>query len=393
MGTSSVPFEGLGFFRWVEEDQEYKHNAVTYNGVVKVLGQEESIGEFWSMVKKMASEGHDLDIEAYIKVSRQLQDSNMMKDAVELYELMMDSQYKPPVNSFLVILRNLSIANTPDLSLVFRVVKKFEAMGNTLSKSEYDRIHRTLCNAGEFDKVEKIVETMRSAGFKPDNVTYSQLVFGLSKAKKLKEACKVLDEMEARGCVPNIVTWSYIIQGLLKAGEFDTALTSLKMMKVKECAADANLLGVLVHSLCSNERAKAAYTLFVEMVEKDDIKPQQTTYKHLIEILVGEGKLKEAFKLLTLMKDGSFPVFTKPFVSFISKRGTAKDACELLKVIRFTKFPPFIIYFQVVESFVKEGRRFEAKDFLYKCPIYIRKSNDILRLLRVPKTDNLAAAS
>ncbi|XP_043726081.1 pentatricopeptide repeat-containing protein At3g48250, chloroplastic [Telopea speciosissima] len=374
------PLKALGFFRWAANHLGYKHSTVTYNAILRVLGWVESIEEFWNMVREMKEAGHEIDLDTYIKLSRQFQKSKMIKDAVELYELMMDGPYKPSIQNCSMLLRHISLAGTPDLDLVFRVVKKYEAAGHPLSKSVYDGIHRSLTSVGKFDEAEKILETMKNAGYEPDNITYSQLVYGLCKAGRLEEACKTLDEMEARDCVPDLKTWTILIQGHCMAGEVDEALTCFTKMIGKNCDADADLLEVLVNGLCSKNKLDGAYALITEMVDKARLRPWQATYKFLIQSLLGQGKLEEALKILILMKKHNFPPFQEPFVQYIAKFGTVEDAKEFLKALSVKAYPSLSAYVNVFTSFFKEGRDSEAQDLLYKCPHHIRKHTDILNL-------------
>ncbi|KAJ0105176.1 hypothetical protein Patl1_18139 [Pistacia atlantica] len=236
----NYPFKALSFFNWVGEYLGSEHNTIMYNAILRVLARYDSKEEFWSVVEVMKNVGHEMDMDTYIKISRQFHKCKMMEDALE----------------------------NPDLALVFRVAKKYEATGNFLSKPVYDGIHRSLTSVGRFDEAEKIVKVMKNAGYEPDNVTYSQLVFGLCKARRFEEACKVLDEMEENGCIPDIKTWTILIKGHCIANEVDQALMCFAKMVEKNIDADADLLEVLINGFLGQKRVKGAYELLVGMVEK-----------------------------------------------------------------------------------------------------------------------------
>ncbi|KAL6177523.1 hypothetical protein ACLB2K_049049 [Fragaria x ananassa] len=374
------PLKALRFFRWVEQCAGYEHNSVTYNGMALVLGQASSIGEFWSVIEEMKVSGQELDLDTYIKLSRQFQKSKMVEDAVKLYELMMDGPYKPSVQDVSMLLRSISANERPDMSLVFRVVKKFDSAGFTLSKAVYDGIHRSLTNLGRFDEAEDTLIAMRNAGFEPDNITYSQVVFGLCKAKKLDEACKLLDDMEENGCVPDIKTWTILIQGHCAANEIDKALNCFTKMMEKECKADADLLDVLINGLIKQAKVDGAYRLLIEMLNTAHVRPWQATFKNLIQNLLGARKLEEAMELLCLMKKQGYPPYPEPFVGYISKFGSVEDASEFFKALSVKEYPSSAAYVHVFKSFFKEGRHSEAKDLLYKCPHHIRKLGEVRKL-------------
>ncbi|GMP33876.1 hypothetical protein CsSME_00007002 [Camellia sinensis var. sinensis] len=387
------PLKTLRFFKWVSECLGFEHNSVTYNAIARVLGQGDSIAEFWSTVREMKGLGHEMDIDTYIKISRQFQKNKMLKDAVELYELMMDSPYKPLVQDCSVLLRTIAVSGSPDMDLVFRVVKKHEAAGNSLTKSNYDGIHRSLTSIGRFDEAEKIVEAMKNAGYEPDNITYSQLVFGLCKARRLEEACKVLDVMEASRCVPDLKTWTILIQGHCAANEVDKALFCFAKMMEKNFDADGDLLDVMISGFLSQNRIDGANKLLVEMVSKVHLRPWQATYKNLIQKLLEIKKLEEALNLLHLMKKHNYPPFPEPFVQYISKFGVVEDAVDFLKALTVKEHPSVSAYLHVFKAFFQEGRHSEAKDLLYKCPHHIRKHVAICSLFGSAKSSSAATAA
>ncbi|XP_022857776.1 pentatricopeptide repeat-containing protein At3g48250, chloroplastic, partial [Olea europaea var. sylvestris] len=361
------------FFKWIGERLGFEHNAVTYNGILRVLCWEESIQEFWSIVTEMKSAGFEIDLDTYIKVLRQFQKNKMLRDSVELYEHMMDSPFKPSVKECSMLLRSISTFHPPDLDLVFRVVNKYEAAGHSLSKTLYDGIHRSLTSLGRFDEAEKIVEAMRNAGYEPDNITYSQLVFGFCKARRFEEARELLDVMEEYGCKPDIKTWTILIQGHCMGNEVDKALLCFAKMMEKNFEADADLLDVLIKGFLSQQRTAGAHKLLVELVNKARLRPWQATYKNLIQKLLGERKLEEALDLLRLMKKHNYPPFAEPFVHHISKFGTVDNAWEFLMALSVKEYPSVSAYKHIFESFFNEGRQSEAKDLLYKCPHHVRK--------------------
>ncbi|KAK8933931.1 Pentatricopeptide repeat-containing protein [Platanthera zijinensis] len=376
----NYPQKALDFFAWSSKMPDYRHGSIARNAMARVLGREESIDSFWSLVKGMKPEGHDMDIDTYVKITRQFLKRNMMKDAVELYEFMMDGPYKPAIQDCGMLLRQISLSPIPDIELVFRAVKKYESAGYSLSKVVYDGIHRSLTSTAKFEESMEIMKKMRQEGYEPDNITYSQLVYGLCKAKRFDDACKILDEMEAGGCPPDLKTWTVLIQGYCSAGEVDGALECLTKMIEKNCDADADLVEVLVKGLCGKNRTKSAYTLMVEMINEARVKPWQATFKYLIEELLEAGMLEEASKLLGLMKSYNFPPFGRPFVGYISKCGTVEDAEEYLKILSGKTCPSPATYVNLFKAFFEQGRYAEAQNLLFKCPHHIRKHAEISKL-------------
>ncbi|PON96744.1 Tetratricopeptide-like helical domain containing protein [Trema orientale] len=377
---TKYPSKAARFFHWVNQRPGYKHNSVTYNAFAWTLcGLDENKG-FWRVIEEMKGTGHEMDINTYRKISRQLQKHKMMEDAVKLYEYAMDGPYKPSVQDCCCLLRSISVSYNPDLNLVFRVFSKVECTGYTIPKTVYDWIHRSLTSAGRFDKAEKIVNIMRNAGYEPDNITYSQVVFGLCKARRLEEASKMLVKMEESGCSPDVKTWTVLIRGYCVAGEIDEALDFLLKMMEKNLNVDADLLNVLINGFLGQRKIEAAYNFLIEMINKLGLRPLQETYRKLTEKLLEVRKLEEALDLLQLMMKQEYQPWPDPFSHYISKFGTVEDATEFLKALTLKEYPSPSAYAHVFRSFLREGRHSEANDLLNKCPHHIRQDYEICRL-------------
>ncbi|KAL1222112.1 Pentatricopeptide repeat-containing protein [Cardamine amara subsp. amara] len=375
------PLKALAFFHWVGGSSSgYQHSTITYNAALRVLARPNSVAEFWNVVDEMKTAGHEVDLDTYIKVSRQFQKSRMMTEAVKIYEFMMDSPFKPSIQDCSLLLRSLSAGPNPDLDLVFRVSRKYESSGNSLSKAVYDGIHRSLTSVGRFEEAEEIVKAMKNAGYEPDNITYSQLVFGLCKAKRLEEAREVVDKMEAQGCFPDIKTWTILIQGHCKNSELDKAFACFANMLEKGFDIDSDLLDVLVDGFLSQNRIEGACKFLMEMVRNANVKPWQSTYKTLIDKLLEIKKGEEALDLLQMMKKQNYPAYAEAFDGYLAKFGTLEDAKKFLDVLSSKESPSFAAYFHVIEAFYREGRLSDAQNLLFICPHHFKTHPKITEL-------------
>ncbi|KAF9603231.1 hypothetical protein IFM89_034564 [Coptis chinensis] len=199
-------------------------------------------------------------------------------------------------------------------------------MGQPLTKSVYDGIHRSLTAVGRFDEAEKVLDTMRNAGYEPDN-TLTATVFGFCKAGRM-------EDREAQGYILDFRTWTLLIQRHCLAGEIDQALNFFTEMLEKNFDADPNLLEALVNGMCSKERVDGAYSLVIEMVEKF---------------------------------------------------GTVDVADEFLAALTIKEDPSTATYSHAVKSFCKEGRQSKARDLPERCPHHIRKDGGIAIFFSSPK--------
>ncbi|XP_078434927.1 pentatricopeptide repeat (PPR) superfamily protein [Wolffia australiana] len=376
------PLLALGFFRWAEQRPGYSHGSSAYNQMARVLGWEGTIDKFFDLAMEMKKLGHEIDFDTYVKISRRFQKCKLLEPAVQLYELMMDGPYKPSVQDCGLLLRRIAMADPPELELVSRVVQKFESQGNSLTKSVYDGIHRSLTSAGRFKEADQIMEKMKASGFEADNITYSQLVHGLCKAGKVDEARAVVEEMESMGCVPDLKTWTVLIKGHLDVAvepELDGSLSLLADMVGRGRKPDGQLVDCVVTGLCRHGRGSAAYALVLEM-DKAGVRPWQATFKLLIENCLGRGQLEEALKLLRRMRELKYPPYGDPVAAYIAKVGTMEDALEFFRSMSGKSSPSSSIHLKIFRGLFKEGRFGEARDLLFRCPHHIRKHKDVAKL-------------
>lgn len=375
------PEMALEFFKWSGRQTYFKHSASTYNAMINLVGSNKYIDYFWILIDDMGHEGYQMDIKTYIKVIRRFLKRKMMKDAVDLFIWMMhNGESKPSAQNCSTVLHELSLFSSPDVDLVFKVVKAFRDGGGYLDKAIYDGIHRSLSSSGRFDEAEDVVNVMRKAGFVPDNITYSQLVYGLCKAGRLDEGCKILEKMNGLGCIPDLKTWTILIDGHCRAGKVDKALSCFRQMLENGCQADYEVLAILVNAFCNQNRVEDAYSILCQMIEEKIVKPSQATFKELLKKLTHAGKLPEALKVFDLMKNEGFPPFVDPFYEIYAKSETVDRALDFLSKLRRKRLAPVKAYVSMLDAFCKAGKQIEAQDLLYKCPHHVRSNAEVLSL-------------
>ncbi|XP_077237552.1 pentatricopeptide repeat-containing protein At3g02490, mitochondrial-like [Tasmannia lanceolata] len=382
------PMKALMFFRWVEENRSLKHDAKTYNAMARLLVREDCIGEFWAAVNEMMNARLEMEMSTYIMASGWFYKRKMVKEAVDLYEFMMEGSDKPPVQDCLFLLRKIVSCKETDMDLFSRVISIFAAGGNILTKSTFDGVLKSLTGAGKLGECDGILKAMEKGGFVANSSVHSQVVLGLCKAESLDEACKFVD-----GCNSGIKPWESLIQGLCGATAVDMASSWFQKMVDRESAAKVGCaFEVLVKRFCHQDRPQDACKILSEMVDGKQLQPWHTTYKILIEKLLGEGFLKEALSLLGLMKKDGFPPFIDPFIVYISKSGSEDDAMSFLKAMTVKRFPSTTVFLRIFEAILRAGRHNVAHNLLSKCPGYIRGHADVLNLFCSMKPKEAAAA-
>ncbi|XP_074316360.1 pentatricopeptide repeat-containing protein At3g48250, chloroplastic-like [Silene latifolia] len=373
-GLWEQPLKALRFFEWIGSCGGYEHGSVTYNAMTEVLARAETVGEFWDFVKEMRLKGHHIDIYIYLRICKSLP----RKDAVELFELMMDGPYKPSLSQVKSLLSRISNKEDPNPDLVYRVANKFVGAGNAPTKFLYDVAHRALCKLGKFDEAKKIVEDMRKLGYKPDNFTYHQKIIDLCRSNRFDEACKVPEQMEVEGCVPNVNTWTLLIEGHCKGLQMAQALSCLAKMKEKNFRPDPQTLLVLLNGFLSENKVLDAYKFFTEFIKTERrAQPSHDTYNLMIEKLMEAGKLEEAFQVLGVMKESKIRVLPGPIIRYIAKCGLVDDAKRLLMVLSPNDTSYIPGYKNIIQAFYEQGRYSEVNDLINASPLCVREHEAI----------------
>ncbi|CAI0387155.1 unnamed protein product [Linum tenue] len=375
------PNKALIFFRWIDESGLFTHDQGSYNAIARVLGREDCIDRFCKVTDEMKSKGYEMEDETFAKVLGRFAKRKLHNEVVDLYEFAMAGVNKPPLSCCVFILRKIAAAKQLDMVLFSRVMKIYTGAGNALTDSMLDSVLKSLTTAGRYEECNKVLKEMKECGFTASGNLQGKIAFKLGSSHKKNEANAFL---EAFGSCIEKKAWVPLIKGHCASGDLETASACFQQMasKLGICNTASYAFELLASAYCSKDQATEACSLLHQCVKENQLKPFQTTYKLLIsKSLVQEGGFKDAVSLLDSMRSHGFPPFVDPFISYLSKNGTADDGVIFLKSITASKkFPSTPMVLQVFEAILKSGRRSAAQDLLSKCPGYIREHADVLNL-------------
>ncbi|OAY69510.1 Pentatricopeptide repeat-containing protein, mitochondrial [Ananas comosus] len=388
------PKKASTFFRWVEGNPSFAPDGRVYNAMARVLGREDCIDEFWGILRKLRNLGYELEKETYIKVSDRFHKWKMLAAAVDLFKFAMAGSDKPSVHDFVFLLKKIVVSDDLDLNLISTVVRTFINGGHSIKGSVFDTVLKSLKSVGKLGECDKVLKAMEEGGFAPDSYVHEKVVIGLCNAGRLEEALQYLDNVEQAGYKLDSKTWEILVQKHSLAGDLDKALSCFNKMLERKGSGDVGCaFEVLVNGFCQKNKAKEACKILEKMVTKKNVKPWHSTYKFLIERLIRQGGIKEAFTLLGLMKSHGFPPFIDPFIDYICKSGSVEDAMGFIQAMTVKEFPSRTVFLRLFEGLFKEGRHDVAHGLLHKCPGSIRNHADILDLFYAMKSDGVTAAA
>ncbi|KAA0039407.1 pentatricopeptide repeat-containing protein [Cucumis melo var. makuwa] len=388
------PAKAYIFFLWIGETGMFKHDEQTYNAMARVLGREDCIDRFWKVVDEMKNQGYKMEMETFAKVLGRFCKRRMIEEAVNLYVFAMTVGNKPSEDCLTFLLKKIAVSEHFDLDLFSRALKIFSESGNVLKDSMVFAVLKSLSSVGRTGEFNEVLNVMIEYGYVFSGGLKRKIAYRLSRKGKSDEANDFMNNLEASGCNPDNKTWASLIEGHCAAGDLDKASDCIhKMVEKGGVPSAAYALDLIVNGYCRKKRETDASHLLFDLVDKNQLKPRHSTYKTLINKLLLCGEFKDALKLLGLMRNHEFPPFIEPFISYVSKSGTADDALEFLKGMTSKKFPSTTVVLQLFEAFFQAGRHGDAQDLLSNCPRYIRNHADVLDLFCSMKPVEAAASA
>ncbi|CAL9079813.1 unnamed protein product [Musa acuminata var. zebrina] len=390
--TSQHPEKALLLMEQVENRTSLKIDGGVYNAMARILGRKDCINEFQDLLRKMRDQGHELELKTYIKVSHWFHQRKMLAEVADLYEFAMSGTVKPPPQDFLFLLKKIVLSKDLDLDLITRVVRIFVEDGNSIKRSVFGGVLKSLRSVGRLGECDKVLTAMEQGGFVADSSVHDRVVIGLCDAGRSDGAFKYLDNIENEGYSLDVKTWTYLVKKHSVAGELEQALSCFKVMTERRGGENVGCaFEELMKGFCQKDKIKDAHKVLNEMVTKRNVQPWHSTYKFLIEMFINQGYLKESFSLLEPMKSHGFPPYIDPYISYMSKSGTVDDAMGFLKAMTVKEFPSRTVFMRVFETLLKAGRHDVAHGILSKSPGSVRNQADVLDLFYSVKPDDASA--
>lgn len=390
----SNPEKALMFFEWVKDQQLFNIDGTVYNAIAKVLGREDRMEEFWSVLHQMRNAGCRMEKHMYSTVMDSLHKRKMISATVDLYEFAITDPGKLAAGDFLHLLKKIVVSKDLDINLISRVVSIFINSGNKVKHSTFNGVLESLTRVGRLAECGNILKSMEEGGFEADDSIHSQVIGGLCSAGRFDAACEYVKTLEKNGSTPNSKSWVSLVKNHALCGEVDKAGSCFhEMVEKKGCERDkGRAFHILVDALCKKNRGMDAFEVLKEMIEKKNFRPMHCSYKFLIKNFVNQGRMKEAVYLLELMREQQFTPFVEPFITHMASSGSVDDAMGFLNVMYDKKLPSTAIFIRLFTVLMESGRHKVANDILSKSPVCVQKHADILDIFDSLKTNEVTLA-
>ncbi|CAN7099250.1 unnamed protein product [Brassica rapa subsp. narinosa] len=232
-------------------------------------------------------------------------------------------------------------------------------------------------------------------------VGYNYVLEALRENGKFDEALKLFESMKKEHKPPrrlalNLGSFNVVVNGYCGEGKFEEAMEVFRGMGEFRCSPDTLSFNNLMNQLCGNGLLAEAEKLYIEMDDKNKVKPDEYTYGLLMDTCFKEGKIDEGaayYKTLAesslrpnlavynrlqdqLVKSGKLDDARSFFVMMVSRLKMDDDAYkfimrafseagrldEMLKIVAVMLDEDTVRVSEEIQEFVKEELRKEGRE-------------------------------
>nr|XP_011462244.1 PREDICTED: pentatricopeptide repeat-containing protein At1g62670, mitochondrial-like [Fragaria vesca subsp. vesca] len=326
--------------------------------------------------------------------------NNQVPEAERIFTKYFEAgQCEPTVVSFTILIKGLcKVGNN---SAAVCLLTKMHQNGFAPNTVSYNTVIDGLCKSSEIDEASRLFREMIDRGVIPDVYTYTSLIQGLCveglhfqvsvlwtemvrqgvklnvftfsamidslcKEKKVKEAQALLGMMIIGGQQPNVVTFNSLIYGFCLLREMERAKKLFGQLVEKGSIVNVRTCNIMIHGYCQTKEVDLAYQIFMYMNCYEIFKnmtcwalvPDTITYNTMIDGLYKAGRMGEAQKLTSEMRERGLPQDLQTFniiLHGLCTNNQLSAAVEMLRGMEADNTVDIVTYNTIIEALCKAG--------------------------------------
>lgn len=358
---SSNPDVAQRFFHWVLEASPKKLSSKSYNTMLRILGVNGLVDEFWSLVDDMKKNGHGVSANVRDKVGDKFQEDGLEGDLNRLKELFasgsMDNSVDKVCNRVCKIvmkdqwnadlekqLRDLRLEFNGDL--VKMVVEKLDVEPRKAllffrwvdesgcfkhDEKTYNAMARVLGKEKFLDRFQNLIQEMRSVGYEMEMETYVRVSARFCQTRMIREAVELFEFAMAgrRSNTPTGHCCCLLLKKIVTTKKLDMDLfsTTVKAYTGNGNVMTDQMLQSVLKSLRSVDRFEQSNEVLKAMKEGGYI-PSGDLQSVIASGLSRKGKKDEANELVDFMEASGDHLDDKAMASLVEGHCDAKDLEE-----------------------------------------------------------------
>ncbi|XP_010463658.1 PREDICTED: pentatricopeptide repeat-containing protein At3g02490, mitochondrial-like [Camelina sativa] len=347
------------FFQWVLEAYPRKLSSKSYNTMLRILGVNGLVREFWELVDAMKKKGHGVSAGVRDKVGERFLKDGLDGDLERLKEIFasgsMDNSVDKVCNRVCkIVMKEVWGADVEkqlrDLRLEFRsdlvkmILEKLDVdprkgllffrwideSGNFKhDEKTYNAMARVLGKEKFLDRFQHIIEEIRTAGYEMEMETYVRVSARFCQTKMIKEAVELFEFAMAGNNTPTPHCCSLLLKKIVTASklDMDLFLRTVKAYTDKGNVVPDSMLQHVLKSLRSVDRFGQSNEVLKAMNEGGYL-PSGDLQSVIASGLSRKGKKDEANELVNFMETSGNHLDDKAMASLVEGHCDAKDLEE-----------------------------------------------------------------
>ncbi|XP_024928352.3 pentatricopeptide repeat-containing protein At3g13150 [Ziziphus jujuba] len=276
--------------------------------------------------------------------------SGMVDHAHKLFDELPQLQCERTVRSFNALLTAYFNAKKFD-----KVVQIFQELPSSVSVESdvisYNIFIHALCEMGSLDLAISTLESMENIGVQPNLISFNTLLNALYRNERCSEGERLWGLMEIKSIVPNVRSYNSRLRGMVNQNRILEAVELVGEMESKEIKPDVFTYAALIKGFCNEENLKEAKRWYGEL-QRNKCTPVLAIYAELVPLCCKVGDLNMAFELLSdaiscrqLIKEEML----KQVVDGLVKEKKIKEAKKLVELVKSSKHLNYKLQLSVVK--------------------------------------------
>ncbi|XP_010529124.1 PREDICTED: pentatricopeptide repeat-containing protein At5g46580, chloroplastic [Tarenaya hassleriana] len=322
------------FFGWMKAQNLFPIETIFYNVTMKSLRFGRQFQLIEELALEMVRDGVELDNITYSTIITCAKRCSLYDKAIEWFERMYKTGLMPDEVTYSSVLD--VYAKLGKVEEVLSLYERAVATGWKPDPLTFSVLGKMFGEAGDYDGIRYVLQEMKSMDVKPNVVVYNTLLEAMGKAKKPGLARSLFNEMLESGLTPNEITLTALVKIYGKARWEKDALQLWKEMKARNWPMDFILYNTLLNMCADIGLEEEAETLFCDMKQSMQSKPDSFSYTAMLNIYGSGGKVDKAMALFEEMLEAGVQLNVMGCTCLIQCLGKARRINDLVKVFNLS---------------------------------------------------------
>ncbi|KAH7404189.1 hypothetical protein KP509_15G014300 [Ceratopteris richardii] len=329
----------LLFFDWAKS-KSFPMNSFVYNVMLKIMRKAEKWEYANSLVKEMKENNVALDNVTYSTIISFALRCHKQDEALHWFSRMQEAGCPPDSVTYSAVIEIL--AKSGRMQEAVDLCARMQEEISPWDWIVYSLLMKLHAMQHEFDQMWDVYRDMQAAGVVPNVVTYNALISLLGNAGRSIQVSRLFNDMLNNGLKPSPVTLSLMFRTFAKTRDIEEAFKLYEKTKEEGWLVDTVVYNSLLNLCAQMGRVKDGERVYNELLESKVCKPDDWTWRTLVDMYVKGGVFEEARRITKEMVNQGRSIDLPVYMNLIQGYGKMKDFQSVLLLmndIRLAKVP------------------------------------------------------